>query len=99
VDRGLLLPAGDGSFCEWKRPARYWSLVREAIRLDGIASIDPQPLAGAEAIADCVVFHATGLQCRVGGGSVTPQPGGFDGGWITPGLVGPFQGAAQSVSW
>ena len=28
VDRSLLQPAPGGSFCEWKGPARYWSLVQ-----------------------------------------------------------------------
>ena len=27
VERSLLRPAGGGSFCEWKGPARYWDLV------------------------------------------------------------------------
>ena len=52
VDRSLLVPAGGGSFCEWKGPAHYWSLVRQGHRLDGVAWSYPQPLAGAEAIAE-----------------------------------------------
>jgi hypothetical protein len=99
VDRGLLVPAGGGSFCEWKGPARYWSLVRQGRRLDGIAWSYPQPLAGAEAIAECVAFYAKGLQCSVGGAPVTPQPGGFYGGWVTPELVGPFKGEPGSTGW
>jgi len=99
VDRTLLQPAGGGSFCEWKGPARYWSLVHGSRRLDGIAWSYPQPLAGAEAIAECVAFYATGLQCSVGGAPVTPQAGGFYGGWITPDLVGPFKGGPGSAGW
>lgn len=99
IDRSLLVPASGGSFCEWKGPARYWSLVHEGRRLDGIAWSYPQPLAGAEAIADCVAFYATGLQCSVGGAAVTPQPGGFYGGWVTPELVGPFKGGPGSTAW
>jgi hypothetical protein len=30
---------------------------------------------------------------------VTPQPGGFYGGWITPELVGPFKGEPGSEHW
>jgi uncharacterized protein (DUF427 family) len=99
VDRTLLQPAGGGSFCEWKGPARYWSLVHGAQRLDRVAWSYPQPLAGAEGVADCVAFYATDLQCTVDGAAVTPQPGGFYGGWITPDLVGPFKGGPGSTGW
>jgi uncharacterized protein (DUF427 family) len=99
VDRSLLQPAGGGSFCEWKGPARYWSLVHGAERLERIGWSYPEPLAGAEAIADCVAFYAQGLDCTVGGMPVTPQPGGFYGGWVTPELVGPFKGDPGSSGW
>eukprot|EP01037_Dinobryon_pediforme_P010435 gene10435-10503_t len=46
----------------------------------------PRPLPGAEQLKDCVALYATSLQCTVGGQPVTPQPGGFYGGWITPEL-------------
>lgn len=99
VDRSLLQRADGSSFCEWKGPARYWNLAHEGHRLDRIAWSYPQPLAGAEAIADCVAFYAEGLDCRVGGQPVTPQPGGFYGGWVTPELVGPFKGGPGSSGW
>jgi uncharacterized protein (DUF427 family) len=99
VDRSLLQPAGGGSFCEWKGPARYWSLVNGPQRLERVAWSYPQPLAGAEAIAECVAFYAADLECSVGGLPVTPQEGGFYGGWITPDLVGPFKGGPGSTGW
>ncbi len=99
VDRRWLEPAGGGSFCEWKGPARYWSLVRPGRRLDRIAWSYPEPLPGAEGVADRVAFYARGLDCRVGGAPVVPQPGGFYGGWITPELVGPFKGGPGSAGW
>ncbi|MEO8280036.1 MAG: DUF427 domain-containing protein [Ideonella sp.] len=99
VDRALFVPANGSSFCEWKGPARYWSLVRGGHRLDNIAWSYPQPLAGAEAITDCVAFYAAGLQCTVGGAPVTPQPGGFYGGWVTAELVGPIKGSPESAGW
>ncbi len=99
VDRALLQPAGGGSFCEWKGPARYWSLVSGSERLERIVWSYPEPLAGAEAVADCVAFYAEGLDCSVGGAPVTPQPGGFYGGWVTPELVGPFKGGPGSGGW
>jgi hypothetical protein len=30
---------------------------------------------------------------------VTPQPGGFYGGWITSAVVGPFKGGPGSLGW
>ncbi|MGI9046054.1 MAG: DUF427 domain-containing protein [Burkholderiales bacterium] len=54
-------PAGGGSYCEWKGPARYWSLVDGPRRLDAVAWSYPKPLAGAETLADCVAFYPTVL--------------------------------------
>jgi uncharacterized protein (DUF427 family) len=101
--RELLQPASGGSFCEWKGPARYWSLVRSSgrgtQRLDNVAWSYSQPLAGAEALADCVAFYPADLECTVDGMPVRAQPGGFYGGWITPELTGPFKGAPGSAGW
>jgi uncharacterized protein (DUF427 family) len=99
VDRALLQRAAGSSFCEWKGPARYWDLVQGRQRLAGVAWSYPEPLAGAEALADCVAFYPAALDCRVAGVAVRPQPGGFYGGWITPELVGPFKGDAGSAGW
>jgi uncharacterized protein (DUF427 family) len=96
VARHLLQPAAGGSFCQWKGPARYWTLVHGDRRLPRVAWSYPQPLAGAEALADCVAFYPAALDCRVDGMAVTPQPGGFYGGWITPELVGRFKGEQGS---
>lgn len=99
VARHLMEEAPGGSFCEWKGPARYWTLVDGQRRLDRVAWSYPAPLAGAEVIADCVAFYPTHLVCTVGGVAVTPQPSGFYGGWITPELVGPFKGEPGSSEW
>ena len=48
VQRSLLRSAGDGSFCEWKGPARYWNLVDGEHRLARVAWSYLQPLAGAK---------------------------------------------------
>jgi uncharacterized protein (DUF427 family) len=99
VAQDLLQPAQGSSFCEWKGPARYWSLVAGGQTLANVAWSYPTPLAGAERIADCVAFYPANLECRVGGARVLAQPGGFYGGWITPELVGPFKGEPGSSSW
>jgi len=99
VDRRLLVRASGSSFCEWKGPAVYWSLVHAGQRLDAIAWGYPQPLPAAQAIADCVAFYCEGLDCRVDGQIASPQPGGFYGGWITSDLAGPFKGGPGSHGW
>ena len=104
VARHLLKPAGGGSFCEWKGPAHYWSLVRETLQggqqqLPKVAWSYPQPMAGGELLANCVALYPTHLDCRVDGATVRAQPGGFYGGWITPELVGPFKGEPGTNGW
>lgn len=99
VDRRHLVEAGGGSFCEWKGPARYWTVADGARRLERVAWSYPSPLGGAEPLADRVAFYATPLTCTVDGAPVQPQPGGFYGGWITPELVGPFKGEPGSGGW
>ncbi len=92
-------PGSGSSRCEWKGPARYWSLMDGQRRLPNVAWSYPEPLAGAQSLADKVAFYPRDLECRVAGALVTPQPGGFYGGWITPELVGPFKGDAGSAGW
>ena len=99
VQREFLRTAGVGSFCEWKGPAHYWDLVDGVHRLQQVAWSYPQPLGGAEPLADCIAFYAHELDCRVGGATVVAQPGGFYGGWITPELTGPFKGEPGSSGW
>ena len=99
VAKHLLQQYSGGSFCEWKGPAEYWSLVNGIERLDGAAWSYPHPLAGAEALSSCIAFYPSGLSCTVDGALVRPQPGGFYGGWITPDLTGPFKGDSGSRSW
>jgi uncharacterized protein (DUF427 family) len=99
VARQLLQPAAGSSFCEWKGPAQYWTLVRGDRQLPGVAWSYPRPLPGAEALADCVAFYPAALDCRVDGAVVSAQPGGFYGGWITPDLAGPFKGESGSGDW
>lgn len=99
VAQHLLQPADGGSVCEWKGPAKYWTLHDGSRQLPKVAWSYPNPMSGAEPIADCVAFYAESLQCTVGGEAVRPQPGGFYGGWITPELVGPFKGEVRSAGW
>lgn len=99
VDTALLRPGSGSSFCEWKGPARYWSLLADGRELRNVAWSYPTPLPGAEQLADFIAFYPASLRCTVDGAPVSPQPGGFYGGWITPELAGPFKGAPGSDGW
>jgi uncharacterized protein (DUF427 family) len=96
----LLTPANRRTFCEWKGTANYFDL-RAGGRLAGAAAWSyPQPAAGYEAIRDHVAFYAGRVDAAyVDGERVTPQPGGFYGGWITSDVVGPFKGEPGSEGW
>ncbi len=97
---GVLMAAPGRSYCEWKGEARYWSIRaggREAAR---VAWGYPDPTASFADIADHVAVYAGPMDaCFVGDEQVTPQPGGFYGGWITRNLKGPFKGGPGSMGW
>ena len=97
--RRLFEPEDGTSFCEWKGPARYWTVVDGTRRLPRVAWSYPQPLEGADTLANCVAFYPKNLDCTVDDDIVRPQPGGFYGGWITPELTGPFKGESGSERW
>ena len=80
------------SFCEFKGPAAYWSL-REGDRLaEDCAWSYPDPSPAFAALRDHLAVYPQAMDaCFVDDEQVTPQPGGFYGGWITRNLVGPFK--------
>jgi uncharacterized protein (DUF427 family) len=97
---GALVPAAGSSFCEWKGVATYWTLRGgDRVAVDaGWSYPDPRP--GYESIRDHVAVYAGRVDaCTVDGEVVTPQPGGFYGGWITAAVVGPFKGGPGSAGW
>jgi uncharacterized protein (DUF427 family) len=97
---GTLQPATGGSYCEWKGEAEYWTIAagtKSAIRA-GWSYPDPTPRFAP--IRDHVAVYAGKMDaCFVGDEQVTPQPGGFYGGWITSDLKGPFKGEPGSMGW
>ena len=106
----LLQPSPGSSYCEWKGLARYFDLVLDLV-LDPTASAEarpverrlrravwtyPEPSEAFAALAGWfAVYPALMDGCWVDGELVTPQPGGFYGGWITSKVAGPFKGDAQ----
>ncbi len=100
VDAGLLRPAAGRSLCEWKGAARYFDVVVEGEVLAGAAWSYPAPTPAFAILKDHLAFYAAPFElCTVDGEPVTPQPGGFYGGWITGRKAGPFKGVPGSRLW
>ena len=97
---GTLVPTGGASWCEWKGQASYFDVVSGARMAAKAAWTYAQPTAGFEQLAGAVAVMA-GLvdECRVDGEVVTPQPGGFYGGWVTRSVAGPVKGVPGSTGW
>ncbi len=88
------------SVCEWKGVARYYTVrIGERSAVDAGWSY-PKPTASFAPIRDHVAFYASKMdRCLVDGEIVTPQPGGFYGGWVTSRVVGPFKGEVGTMGW
>jgi uncharacterized protein (DUF427 family) len=100
VADGVLVRAGDGSWCEWKGAATYWDVVVDGHRLPSAAWSYEQPPAGYEHLRGAVAFYPAAVdRALVDGEEVRPQPGGFYGGWITDEVVGPFKGEPGTGWW
>lgn len=95
-----LVPTPEGSFCEFKGRAVYWDVQVGAHRVACAAWSYPHPTGAFAPLAGYVAFYADRVDaCSVDGERVTPQPGGFYGGWITSKVAGPFKGAPGSWGW
>ena len=97
---GALANPRRGGICEWKGQARLFD-VRGGDRVaPGAAWTYPAPTPDFTRIAGYVAFYAGPMDaCFVGTERVIPQPGSFYGGWITPGIVGPFKGGPGTMGW
>jgi uncharacterized protein (DUF427 family) len=97
---GMLRRAEGTSFCEWKGVATYWDIAVERVLLPRVGWSYADPTQGFATLRDHVAFYAAPFdRCSVDGATVTPQPGGFYGGWITSHVAGPFKGVSGSRWW
>jgi uncharacterized protein (DUF427 family) len=95
-----LVDADGSSFCEFKGTARYLDVRGGSEVRSASAWNYPHPSPGFEQLRDRVAVYAHQMdECTVDGEVVTPQPGGFYGGWITRAVVGPFKGSPGSLGW
>jgi uncharacterized protein (DUF427 family) len=98
IEREQLVPAQGSSFCEWKGLASYWALADSP---DGgvVGWSYENPSESFAIIAGYLSFYPARVACCVDGERVSPQPGGFYGGWITNAVVGPFKGEQGTGGW
>jgi uncharacterized protein (DUF427 family) len=100
VAPGVLTPVEGSSVCEWKGRARYFSVAAGGERRERAAWSYSDPTPGFALLRDHIAFYAAAMDaCFVDGERVTPQPGGFYGGWITSAVAGPFKGVPGSRFW
>ncbi len=102
VAEGALMAApGRESHCEWKGVASYYDVVGGGGRkIARGAWAYASPTRGFERIRGAVAFYPAAMDsCTVDGERVTPQPGGFYGGWITTDIAGPFKGDPGTMGW
>eukprot|EP00270_Netrium_digitus_P005007 TRINITY_DN16522_c0_g1_i1.p1 TRINITY_DN16522_c0_g1~~TRINITY_DN16522_c0_g1_i1.p1 ORF type:complete len:250 (-),score=26.22 TRINITY_DN16522_c0_g1_i1:99-788(-) len=95
------LSQGSGSsFCEWKGRASYWTVTVGDKTAKNIGWSYESPTSAFLPIKSHIAFYAAPMDsCQVNGNEVTPQPGGFYGGWITSDIVGPFKGSPGTWGW
>ncbi|MGU3538393.1 DUF427 domain-containing protein [Methylobacterium sp. A54F] len=97
---GVLGPPRRAGICEWKGRAVLLDVAAGGRSAPGGAWSYPDPTPGFRPIAGFVAFYAGPMEaCLVGEARAEPQPGGFYGGWITPGIVGPFKGGPGTLGW
>lgn len=93
----------DWALCEWKGVTRYIDLVAGGIRAEKAGWRIPAPLvdlkAGYEALVGHVALYPAMVECWIGDLLVTPQAGGYYGGWVTPEIRGPFKGPEGTEDW
>lgn len=88
------------TFCEWKGQGSYYHVKVGDKLVENACWFYDTPTQDFKAIKNYVAFYASKMdQCFVGDELVTPQPGGFYGGWITKDIVGPFKGIEGSFGW
>lgn len=97
---GALSPAPGTSLCEYKGVAHYLTVGAGGAIAERAAWFYPDPSPGYEVLADYVSLYPGAMDsCTVDGETVTPQAGGFYGGWITSRVTGPFKGEAGTHGW
>lgn len=100
ADAHIVAGSDARSFCEWKGPASYWSVVVDGTTVADSAWSYERPTSAFASIAGHLAFYARLLdECWVDDEQVMANPGSFYGGWITSNIVGPFKGDPGTQGW
>lgn len=94
-----LLETKQSSFCEWKGSASYFDVVAGGVRREHAAWCYREPLPEFVQLTQHYCFYPDRFDCFYGEEKVQSQPGGFYGGWVHSGLVGPFKGERGTSGW
>jgi uncharacterized protein (DUF427 family) len=95
VDLQFMVREGHSSVCEWKGRAVGYAVFGEPAQAWCYESVFPE----FARIRGWFGFYPTRLACFIDSQRVTPQPGGFYGGWVSVGLRGPIKGEPGSEAW
>ncbi len=95
----LLWKTSGSSFCEWKGKASYWGIKSNSTWSDPVAWSYEAPLNPYEKLKNHLAFYPSKVDCYLDGEKVTPQPGGFYGGWLTTKICGPVKGDSGTEWW
>ncbi|MBW4696722.1 MAG: DUF427 domain-containing protein [Aphanocapsa lilacina HA4352-LM1] len=96
----FLIRTPRSSFCEFKGVATYWTVKAGFKTAEDAAWSYENPTPEFMPMKGYLAFYANRMDgCYVGEEKVTPQPGGFYGGWITSDIVGPFKGGVGTWGW
>jgi uncharacterized protein (DUF427 family) len=96
----LLRPSSRRSVCEWKGQASYFHVTIGGTTFQDVGWCYTAPTDAFARLKDHIAFYAGPFDlCSVAGERVTPQSGGFYGGWVTSHVAGPFKGAPGTKFW
>ena len=100
IQQQYFTPAEGHSFCEWKGTASYYTITVGGKTAARCAWYYPHPTPAFAALKNYAAIYPALMDfCSVDGERVTPQPGGFYGGWVTKDIVGPFKGEPGTMGW
>ncbi|TNF87565.1 MAG: DUF427 domain-containing protein, partial [Gammaproteobacteria bacterium] len=86
------------SICEWKGVATSFALAEHPFER-AVAWCYQETFPEFADIQGWYAFYPSRLACYVGDELVSPQPGGYYGGWVTRDLKGPIKGEPGSGHW
>lgn len=95
VNESLVVYDGGQSLCEWKGLA-------QGLSVGAVAEAGWRYTRVFEEFAELhlwCAFYPAKLRCFIDGERVSPQPGGYYGGWVTRNMTGPIKGEPGSSGW